>query len=98
MLSLKYDLTPQKYLNMITCEIGNIPPHSIPVVIHEIKNDFENEDASDVASSSSSDSNEHDIQEEANEDDEEDFVSGRRDVAKNRRLEEAKKRVRDQME
>ena len=35
-LNLKLDLTPQKYLSMIVCEIGNIPPHSVPVVIREI--------------------------------------------------------------
>jgi translation initiation factor eIF-2B subunit delta len=38
-LNLKYDLTPQKYLSMIVCEIGNIPPHSVLIVIKELKND-----------------------------------------------------------
>ena len=47
LLHIKYDLTPQKYLSMIVCEIGNIPPHSIPVVIREIlsnENDEINDD------------------------------------------------------
>ena len=84
---------------MITCEIGNIPPHSIPVVIHEIKNDFEHEDHDEVVSSSSSYDTDEGIQEEADEDDEEEpFTSNKRDLAKNKRLEEAKKRMRDQME
>lgn len=39
--SLKYDLTPQKFLSMIVCEIGNIPPHSVPVVIREFMMDNE---------------------------------------------------------
>jgi len=43
-LDLKYDLTPLKYLSIIVCEIGNIPPHSVPVVIREIINDYEDED------------------------------------------------------
>ena len=43
-LDLKYDLTPLKYLSIIVCEIGNIPPHSVPVVIREIMNDYEVED------------------------------------------------------
>ena len=29
---------------MIVCEIGNIPPHSVPVVIREIINDEEDTD------------------------------------------------------
>ena len=82
---------------MITCEIGNIAPHSIPVVIHEIKNDFEQEDHDQVSSSSSSDDD--DIQEEADEDDDDEmFTSNKRDLAKNKRLEEAKKRALGQME
>jgi len=28
---------------MIVCEIGNIPPHSVPIVIKELKNDQEND-------------------------------------------------------
>ena len=28
---------------MIICEIGNIPPHSVPVVIKEFKDDVEKE-------------------------------------------------------
>lgn len=43
-LDLKYDLTPLKYLSIIVCEIGNIPPHSVPVVIREIVNDYEDDD------------------------------------------------------
>ena len=46
-LNLKYDLTPQKYLSMIVCEIGNIPPHSVPVVIREIMHDIENDEEYD---------------------------------------------------
>ena len=38
-LNLKYDLTPQKYLSMIVCESGNIPPHSVPVVIRELQHE-----------------------------------------------------------
>ena len=34
--SLQMDLTPLKFLSMIVSEIGNIPPHSVPVVIKEI--------------------------------------------------------------
>ena len=29
---------------MIVCEIGNIPPHSVPVVIREIMNEIDGED------------------------------------------------------
>jgi len=43
-INIKYDLSPQKYLSMIVCEIGNIPPHSVPVVIREIINDEEDTD------------------------------------------------------
>jgi hypothetical protein len=51
-LNLKYDLTPQKYISMIVCEIGNIPPHSVPIVIKELKNDQEIEmfDKDDIVS------------------------------------------------
>jgi hypothetical protein len=37
---------------MIICEIGNIPPHSVPVVIKEFKDDVEKElfDKEDVIS------------------------------------------------
>ena len=45
LVHLKYDLTPEKFLSMIVCEIGNIPPHSVPVVIREIMND--NDDIDD---------------------------------------------------
>ena len=44
LIALRYDLTPSNYLSMIVCEIGNIPPHSVPVVIKEIMMDTENED------------------------------------------------------
>ena len=44
LLNLKYDLTPQKYMSMIVCEIGNIPPHSVPVVIREIMHDIDEDD------------------------------------------------------
>ena len=44
MINLRYDLTPLKYLSIIVCEIGAIPPHSIPVVITEIMNEQDNED------------------------------------------------------
>jgi len=37
-------LTPLKYLSIIVCDIGNIPPHSVPVVIREIVTDYEDED------------------------------------------------------
>lgn len=43
LLALMYDLTPSNYLSMIVCEIGNIPPHSVPVVIREIMMDTEEE-------------------------------------------------------
>ena len=50
------DLTPQKYLSMIVCEIDNIPPHSVPVVIREIMNEQENDkDVLESESSSSED-------------------------------------------
>ena len=37
---------------MIICEIGNIPPHSVPVVIKEFKDDVEKElfDKEDIIS------------------------------------------------
>ena len=44
MINLRYDLTPLKYLSIIVCEIGAIPPHSVPVVISEIMNELENND------------------------------------------------------
>ena len=59
--NLKYDLTDQKYISMIICEIGNIPPHSVPVVIKEITNIDENEAfSSESESSSSEDESEND--------------------------------------
>lgn len=43
-INFRYDLTLQKYLSIIVCEIGNVPPHSVPIVIREIVNEQENED------------------------------------------------------
>lgn len=34
-LELKYDITPANYINMVVCELGYIPPTSVPVVIRE---------------------------------------------------------------
>ena len=48
LVNLRYDLTPQKYLSMIVCDMGNIPPHSVPVVIQEIL-DYEEGDEDDDA-------------------------------------------------
>ena len=65
-LNLKYDLTPQKYLSMIVCEIGNIPPHSVPVVIREIMRDYEDdhrEHVFDDSDCSDNSSNEEDAEE-----------------------------------
>ena len=62
-LSLQLDLTQQKYLGMIVCEIGNIPPHSVPVVIREIMRDLEDDkdlDDSEGESSSIEESDEED--------------------------------------
>jgi translation initiation factor 2B subunit (eIF-2B alpha/beta/delta family) len=36
LINLRYDLTPCKFLSMVICELGNIPPHSVPVVIKEM--------------------------------------------------------------
>ena len=52
-LNLKLDLTPQKYLSMIVCEIGNIPPHSVPVVIREIMAEQEDNKGFDDSSEES---------------------------------------------
>lgn len=38
---------------MIVCEVGNIPPHSVPVVIREIMHDID-EDEDDVLGEESS--------------------------------------------
>ena len=51
LLNLRFDLTPQKYLNLIVTEIGYIPPHSVPVVIREMRNDYEDENRDDEDSS-----------------------------------------------
>ena len=37
---------------MIVCEIGNIPPHSVPVVIREVMNDYEEDHRDHVYSDS----------------------------------------------
>lgn len=43
-------------MSMIVCEIGNIPPHSVPVVIREIMHENENdEDEDKIEEESSSD-------------------------------------------
>jgi translation initiation factor eIF-2B subunit delta len=34
-LKLQYDITPANYINLIVCELGYIPPTSVPVVIRE---------------------------------------------------------------
>jgi len=31
----KYDITPAKFINLIVCELGSIPPTSVPVIIRE---------------------------------------------------------------
>jgi len=37
-----YDITPANYINMVVCELGCIPPTSVPVVIREFsKEDIE---------------------------------------------------------
>lgn len=65
--NLKMDLTPQKYLSMIVCEIGNIPSHSVPVVIKELSNEFEKEDEDDEESSEEEDNDDDDDDEEVEE-------------------------------
>lgn len=42
--NLMLDLTPYQYLSMIVCEVGNIPPHSVPVVIKEITLEFDDKE------------------------------------------------------
>ena len=34
-LVLDYDITPARYINMVICEVGNIPATSVPVIIRE---------------------------------------------------------------
>ena len=34
-LNSKYDITPAKFINLIVCELGSIPPTSVPVIIRE---------------------------------------------------------------
>jgi translation initiation factor eIF-2B subunit delta len=67
-VNLLYDLTLQKYLSMIVTELGNIPPHSVPVVIREICSELEDkkekeDDSSDEGSieNNSSSSSEEDF-------------------------------------
>ena len=50
LINLRYDLTPQKFLSMIVCELGNIPPHSVPVVIKEMAKYGEGDDKSNLDS------------------------------------------------
>lgn len=73
-INIKYDLSPQKYLSMIVCEIGNIPPHSVPVVIREIINDEEDTDIlnDDKSDSVGYDDEEDEMEEQDNEDSESD--------------------------
>ena len=38
---MRYDITPTKYIDMMTCELGCMPPVSVPVINREIeKMDF----------------------------------------------------------
>lgn len=84
-LNLKYDLTPQKYLSMIVCEIGNIPPHSVPVVIREIMHDYE-DDQRDHVYSDSDDSDEDSNEED--EGDEDEPAATTKDQGNQRRMQE----------
>jgi translation initiation factor eIF-2B subunit delta len=34
-MNMLYDITPANFINMIVCELGYIPPTSVPVVIRE---------------------------------------------------------------
>jgi translation initiation factor eIF-2B subunit delta len=34
-MNLHYDITPANFINMVVCELGYIPPTSVPVVIRE---------------------------------------------------------------
>lgn len=38
LLNLLYDVTPAKYINMVICEYGSVPPSSVPVV-HRLANE-----------------------------------------------------------
>jgi translation initiation factor eIF-2B subunit delta len=39
---MQYDITPSNFINMVVCELGFIPPTSVPVVIREFsKEDIE---------------------------------------------------------
>ncbi len=41
-LNFLYDITPANYINMVVCELGYIPPTSVPVVLREFsKEDIE---------------------------------------------------------
>jgi translation initiation factor 2B subunit (eIF-2B alpha/beta/delta family) len=31
----RYDLLPAEYVTMLTCEYGNVPPSSVPVILRE---------------------------------------------------------------
>lgn len=37
---------------MIVCEVGNIPPHSVPVVIREVIHDYEDDNRDHIFSDS----------------------------------------------
>lgn len=65
--NLKMDLTPQKYLGMIVCEIGNIPSHSVPVVIKEMQSEFEQEQKDEDSSEEEDQSEKDEIDEEEEE-------------------------------
>lgn len=102
-LNLKYDLTPQKYISMIVCEIGNIPPHSVPIVIKELKNDQENEmfDKDDIVSEDEETNEfenedygaEFNMKEQENEEDDSDLDDLVFKISENKRDAEKSKRI-----
>jgi hypothetical protein len=69
LINLRYDLTPLKYLSMIVCEIGNIPPHSVPVVIREIM-DYEDQHSDEELLSDDEDESSDNLSSEMKEQDE----------------------------
>jgi translation initiation factor eIF-2B subunit delta len=71
LINLRYDLTPLKYLSMIVCEIGNIPPHSVPVVIREIM-DYEDQHSDEELLSDDEDESSDNLSSEMKEQDEQD--------------------------
>lgn len=102
LINLRYDLTPQKYLSMIVCEIGNIPPHSVPVVIREIM-DYEDESSegelfSDEESSEDEEPFDAEIEssemkEQAIEDEEDEPMPIKKESAKQKRIQERMKQM-----